>query len=98
MQLSYSAKTAFLFFGALLFAPPLARAQEAEPLPDKRDTTAKYTTTIAGEFTPATGFDLIKTKRGSLNVSMYGLFRYINQSPQGQTFTDHLGRVRAVNP
>ena len=52
----------------------------------------------AGEFTPAGGFDVIKTDRASLNISMYGLFRYVNQSPPGQTFVDHLGRVRQVNP
>ena len=77
---------------------PCASAQEADPQPTTRDSAARYETTIAGEFTPAAGFDLITTRRGSLNVSMYGLFRYISQGPQGQTFTDHLGREREVNP
>jgi hypothetical protein len=83
---------------ALMALPRLAHAQEADPLPTTRDSSAKYATTIAGEFTPGAGFDLIKTKFGSLNISFYGLFRYINQGPQGQTFLDHLGRVRDVNP
>jgi hypothetical protein len=74
-----------------------ARAQEADPLPEQRDTLS-FPNTTAGEFTPASGFDLVRTSRGTLNVSVYGLFRYINQSPGGQTFTDHLGRVRDVNP
>src|SRR5436190_12957359 len=52
---------------------------------------------IAGEFTPARGFDLVRTPRASLNISFYGLFRYMNQMPGSQTFTDHLGRVRPVN-
>jgi hypothetical protein len=55
-----------------------------------------YSNSIAGEFTPAKGFDLVKTSRGSLNISVYGMFRYLNQLPDGQTYTDHLGRERAV--
>ena len=39
-----------------------------------------YANHIAGEFTPAKGFDIVKTKRASLNISFYGLFRYMNQS------------------
>ena len=81
---------------ALLLGAGTARAQDADPLPEKRDTT-KFPNTMAGEFTPATGFDLIKTKMGSLNISFYGLFRYINQLPAGQTFDDHLGRERTMN-
>jgi hypothetical protein len=51
---------------------------------------------IAGEFTPGKGFDLLKTERGSLNISMYGLFRYVNQLPPEQSFIDHLGRERTI--
>jgi len=65
------------------------------------DTTAtkdsSFANGTAGEFTPARGFDLVKTPRASLNVSFYGLFRYVNQLPGDQTFSDHLGRERAVN-
>jgi hypothetical protein len=59
-----------------------------------RDST--YGNTTAGEFTPAKGFDIAKTPRASLNVSFYGLFRYMNQTPGSQVFTDHLGRERSV--
>src|SRR5206468_1705070 len=52
-----------------------ARAQEADPRPAKRDTVG-FPNTIAGEFTPGSGYDIIKTARGSLNISVYGLFRY----------------------
>jgi hypothetical protein len=52
--------------------------------------------TIAGEFTPAKGFDIFKTDKASLNISFYGLFRYVNHLPGDQTFTDHLGREREV--
>jgi len=55
-----------------------------------------YNSSIGGEFRPAKGFDLVRTKRGSLNISFYGLFRYMNQLPASQTFTDHLGRERDV--
>ena len=57
-----------------------------------------YRTSIAGEFTPAKGFDIIRTRRASLNISFYGLFRYVNQLPSPQSFTDHLGRERNVDP
>jgi hypothetical protein len=51
---------------------------------------------IAGEFTPAKGFDIFKSDVVSLNISFYGLFRYVNHLPGDQTFTDHLGRERDV--
>lgn len=79
-------------------AARMSGAQEADPQPTTRDSAASYETTIAGEFTPGVGFDVIRTARGSLNISMYGLFRYVSQGPQGQRFLDHLGRERDVNP
>jgi hypothetical protein len=79
---------------------PLRLAAQEDPGRSPADTaTAKdsvYRSSIAGEFTPARGFDIVKTKRSSLNISFYGLFRYMNQTPGDQTFTDHLGRERAV--
>ncbi|HEY7236952.1 MAG TPA: hypothetical protein VH539_22520 [Gemmatimonadaceae bacterium] len=75
---------------------PVARSQEADPVPTKKDTTDSYANLFAGEFTPGSGYDIIKTQRGSLNISVYGLFRYMNQYPVGDSFTDHLGRVRHV--
>lgn len=74
-----------------------AAAQDADPVPVNRDTLYRFPNTIAGEFTPGTGYQVIATKFGSLNISMYGLFRYLNQGPAGQTFTDHLGQVRQSN-
>ena len=79
-----------------------ARAQDEAPAgPSLADTLTaaeklKYDNLYVGQFAPGKGFDLIKTHRGSLNISMYGLFRYLNQLPPHQTFTDHLGRVRTV--
>ena len=74
-----------------------ASAQDADPQPTTKTDSVKFPNTTAGEFTPAKGFDILRTTFGSLNVSLYGVFRYMNQMPAGQTFTDHLGRERDVN-
>jgi fermentation-respiration switch protein FrsA (DUF1100 family) len=87
--------------GFLLLAPLTLRAQESpEPPVAAADTTRApaHPTTIAGEFTPAKGFDIIKTDIASLNISFYGLFRYLNQLPGEQTYTDHLDRERVADP
>src|SRR3954469_2138328 len=85
--------------GAISILPSVAGAQE-EAGREPNDTTAisdaTFPNNFAGEFTPAKGFDIAKTKIASLNISFYGLFRYMNQLPGEQIFTDHLGRERAV--
>jgi hypothetical protein len=73
-------------------------AQDADPRPVKPDSTVSFPNTGAGELTPGRGFDIVKTEFGTLNISVYGVFRYIDQLPGEQTFTDHLGRERNVNP
>src|SRR5881392_2064043 len=85
-------------FSIAIVAARALCAQDADPRPTKPDSSLRYPNTSAGEFTPGTGFDIAVTKRGSLNISAYGLFRYVNQMPAGQTFIDHLGRQRDVNP
>jgi hypothetical protein len=50
-----------------------------------------YPNLIAGEVTPGRGFDLVKSKVASLNVSVYAIVRYLNQLPGNQNWTDHLG-------
>ena len=82
---------------ALSAVPALAGAQQVStpPLGDSAAFTA-YKNTTAGEFTPARGFDLVKTERGSLNISFYALFRYVNQLPSDWEFTDHLDRERLI--
>lgn len=49
---------------------------------------------IAGELSPGKGFSLVKTKYGTLNISLYAVVRYLNQLPGEQTWQDHLGRDR----
>jgi hypothetical protein len=82
------------------FTPRVVRAQDEAALPDTSEVPPDQRfialPTFAGEFTPGQGFDILKTKRGSINLSVYGLFRYLNQTPEDQTFTDHLGRERKV--
>lgn len=89
-----------LILSAILMSLSIgARAQDEAPIPEEKtaaeiDEASKNN--IAGEFTPAKGWDIFKSDRGSLNISVYGLFRYLNQLPGEQTYTDHLGRVRTV--
>lgn len=56
-----------------------------------------YANAASGELTPGRGFDLVKTKYGSLNLSMYAMVRYLNQMPGEDTWYDHLGRPREFN-
>lgn len=88
-----------ILFGMLIAFPIGARAQDEAPAPEEKtadDADQASKNNIAGEFTPAKGFDIFKSERGSLNISVYGLFRYLNQLPGEQTFIDHLGRGRQV--
>ena len=56
-----------------------------------------FENTTAGEFTPGKGFTLFKSDLASLNISVYGLARYINQMPGNQAFEDHLNRPRVAD-
>jgi hypothetical protein len=85
-----------LAFALATAAPAAAQEEVDNPTPGDTATTTNYPNTDAGELTPGKGFDIIRTARGSLNISAYGLFRYVNQMPGDQTFTDHLGRERVV--
>ena len=53
-----------------------------------------YKNVASGELTPGSGFDLVRTKYGSLNFSLYAMARYLNQMPGTQIWYDHLGRQR----
>jgi hypothetical protein len=91
----------------LLVLPGRAAAQDIADV-NPADTAAKMTAvdtaamqrpmanTTAGEFTPAKGFQLFMSPNASLNISVYGLFRWIDQTPGDQTYTDHLDREREV--
>lgn len=101
------------FVAIASFCTSVTFAQDEAPMPTAFEDTTRVDTSLAGksypsvqkgyenitagEFTPAKGFDIFKTDIVSLNISFYGLFRYINQMPGEQEFTDHLGGVRAVS-
>jgi hypothetical protein len=51
-----------------------------------------------GEFDPGAGFLLARTDFGELSLSTYALVRWVDQMPGDQTFTDHFGNVRPVDP
>ena len=50
-----------------------------------------------GTFTPGKGVLLGRNDKGEASLSAYALARYINQMPDGQTFTDHLGNEHPVD-
>lgn len=56
-----------------------------------------FTNMAAGEFTPGKGFQLVKSKYASLNLSIYGMARYLNQISSDSTYEDHLGNVKDFN-
>ena len=99
----------FLVVVAGLWLLPWRAAAQDVSVENPADTAAKLTAadtaamqrpmanTTAGEFTPSKGFQLFTSPKASLNISVYGLFRWIDQTPGEQTFTDHLGRTRDVN-
>ena len=49
---------------------------------------------IAGEFTPAKGFQLIRSDYGSLNLSLYAMARWVDQMPGEDTWYDHRDSLR----
>ncbi len=88
----------------LLFFSLGSKAQNKEEFPDtskaqigelKYPDTAQALNTISGELTPGRGFNLIKTKYGTLNLSIYALVRYLDQTPGTQVWYDHLGNPQA---
>ena len=50
-----------------------------------------------GEFEPGDGFLVGRSGAGQLSISAYALVRWIDQTPSGQTFTDHLGNTHPVD-
>src|SRR6188768_2635852 len=51
-----------------------------------------------GDFTPGKGYEIAHGKYGTVNFSAYALMRYTNQLPDSKTYTDHLGRVKTLDP
>jgi hypothetical protein len=55
------------------------------------------TATRWGAIDPGNGFMLAKTDVGTIAVSVYALWRYINQLPASETYRDHLGNLRDIH-
>jgi len=91
--------TALMIVSLLTVFPLQLKAQDlgTPPAPSEVASDSTYKNQISGEFTPGKGFDVVKTPRASLNISAYGLARYINQLPPDQSYVDHLGRTRAID-
>jgi len=90
-----------VLLAALGLVPCAARAQDDAGPPPVIDSMQvkqmeKYENLYQGQFTPGQGFDIIRTARGSINISVYGLFRWVDQTPPQQNFTDHLGRPKTA--
>lgn len=68
--------------------PPPAAEPPREPTPQ---------VAMWGEFDPGQGFLVGRSSAGELAISAYALVRYLNQMPDGDTFTDHLGTERPVD-
>jgi Protein of unknown function (DUF3011) len=68
--------------------PPADQPPEREPTP-RNDTW--------GDLDPGRGFLIGRTSAGELAVSAYAVVRYMNQMPDDETFTDHLGQERRVD-
>ena len=69
-------------------------AQAQLNIPDV-DTT--YKNMASGEFTPGKGFQLVKSKFGSLNISAYGMARWLDQLSPDTTWVDHLGNTKTFD-
>ena len=76
----------------LCFTLAAVTAQAQMDLPDTVNVDPNvtvYNNEAAGEFTPGTGFKLVKNKFATLNLSIYGQARYLNQMPDSATWTGH---------
>jgi hypothetical protein len=76
--------------------PPMFDSSQTAVMVKRGPVDSSYSNVASGEFTPGRGFDMVRSKFGSLNISLYAIARYLNQLPAKQTFTDHLGRERDI--
>jgi hypothetical protein len=88
---------------SLCTTAPLAAADMIKEI--KGDTIAKDTVDTGfsqnleyqwGSYSPGKGFKVAKTKMGSLDISAYLMFRYLNQLTGDSTWTDHNGVVKPL--
>ena len=95
-------KSVFIILTCLLFCslePAKTRAQENEVkmTTNEIDSLNSHNVDYWGSISPGKGFEVVKSKYGTLNISGYMLFRYINQMPATQTYYDHLGNQQVTD-
>ena len=61
------------------------------------ETDSTYENMASGKFTPGKGFQLVQTKFGSLNISAYGMARWVDQVSPDTTWVDHLGNTKTFD-
>jgi hypothetical protein len=89
-----------MFFLAILLANiPLKLAAQSsdKPVTTTTEDTTEWKSVTYNVFEPGRGYKVATSQNGDLWISAYALWRYINQLPAEQTFTDHLGRERQVD-
>jgi hypothetical protein len=77
-------------------APSGAPLETMGEVPDKEAFTPEIETW--GVYDPGTGFVVARSDFGELDISAYGMVRYMSQHDDDQVFTDHLGNERPVDP
>jgi hypothetical protein len=78
-------------------AEPATAASGPSPEPaNKKTFTPKIETW--GVYDPGRGFLVGRNEFGQLDISAYGMVRYMSQHDDDQKFNDHLGNERAVDP
>ncbi len=73
--------------------PPRLRRHRVLQSPTNRANASR----AGGSSMPGTGFLVGRSNAGELSISAYALFRYIDQLPADETFTDHLGNEHPVD-
>jgi hypothetical protein len=68
--------------------------QEGEPTGEQ---TAEEEYPSWGTYTPGTGWLIGRSRDGEVNLSAYGVIRYLNQNDDDEVFTDHLGNERTID-
>jgi hypothetical protein len=78
-------------------APPAPEAGKAPAAATPQRTGPHSRIESWGDFEPGDGFLVGRSSAGELDISAYAMVRWIDQTPPGQTFTDHLGNTHPVD-
>ncbi|HET6994110.1 MAG TPA: hypothetical protein VFI06_03960 [Chitinophagaceae bacterium] len=70
---------------------------DLDSLNRSNDSLSRYNIDYWGSISPGKGFEVAKTKFGTLNISGYMLFRWVDQTPPTQTYQDHLGNSQVTD-